>query len=284
MSALLREAATAIVLRPNLSQAGDGFEVLLVKRHRQSGFMPDAYVFPGGKVDDSDAMPWLPNCLDVANWDNDFVQAQAHGVAAVRELFEEAGVLAAKAAGVAPTSDKLAMWRQELSQKVVTWQQLAKREQLTVELKHWRYFAHWITPSMEPKRFDTRFFVIEMPARQEASPDGVEITSVIWRGPEQALREHAAGKLMLPPPTWYCLFELSLMRNMQDALDPSQTAKVAMILPKIAMQEQGLSVLMPWDAEYATAEGEGQPIPKSVLTFLPSRLVWHEVCWQPVSN
>jgi len=186
-----RPAATVILARPRPG----GPELMLLRRSGQAGFFPDAWVFPGGRVDPRDgevlcsgAVPGLPD------------DARAFAVAAVREAFEESGVwLGAGLAGVA--------LRQALNARELS---LPDAPGLRPDLSRLAWWSWWITPVVEPRRYDTRFFLACLDADEgaDASPDDAETVDLRWISADEALRAHAEGALPLAPPTWVTLMEL----------------------------------------------------------------------------
>src|SRR5688572_21056182 len=155
-----RPAATVVVIRE--VEGCDGFEVLMVRRHDNVAFMGGAYVFPGGRVDDGDqaAAEAYPPARDGASRFPDLTAGResVYRAAAVRELLEEVGL------------------RVEPSQLVP--------------------FAHWVTPDIETKRYDTRFFLIAMPQGQEPQHDDYEMTELRWLSPSGAIESCLAGDIM----------------------------------------------------------------------------------------
>lgn len=217
----VRDAATVIVLR------GSPLEVLLLRRHARSGFMGGAYVFPGGKVDPADRalVQQRPELLDRAQVIQptpgrplSLEDAAAHYLTAVRETAEESG--------------------------------------LQLDPLQLHYFAHWITPSFEPRRFDTRFFVALAPPGQEARADEREITDLRWETPKAALLAHEAGEIFLPPPTQLSLQELVGLPDLQAVLTILERRPITPILPKVSAQDGVFTILLPWDPDYASTEGE----------------------------
>src|SRR5205823_13066364 len=125
---------------------------------------------------------------------------------AIRELFEEAGVLITR--GPALTTDALAEWRRKLNANEATFAAMLQEERLEPDLARLHYWARWVTPSVEPKRFDARFYVAELPAGQTPSFDQKETVEEIWPTPAEAIARHASGALKLPPPQLRTLTEM----------------------------------------------------------------------------
>jgi 8-oxo-dGTP pyrophosphatase MutT (NUDIX family) len=204
-------AATVILVR----DADAAVEVLLLERRADSGFVPGAFVFPGGALDAADHDPSL------AGWCDGPTDARAsqelglpaggfaYRVAAVREAFEEAGVLLATDDAGAPCDgpwvDRLEGERVRLDEGATSLAALASSENLRFGTSRLRPFAHWITPEGAPRRYDTRFFVAPAPADQRATPCQREVVSAVWMTPAAALARSAGGDLPLILPTERCL-------------------------------------------------------------------------------
>lgn len=259
-----RDAATVVLLRP---QAGAA-EVFLVKRHGKSAFMGGAYVFPGGKLDDADrevaalvgeevanrcqaALDPTPGCT--------LSRDGAVGLfaAAARELFEEAGVLLVDGVtDVAP----YAGWRSKLQEGETTFAELLRSEGLTPSLDRLAYWSHWITPSLEKRRYDTRFFLVCLPEGQTPIHDRKETTEEVWLTASDALAAQARGEVFLPPPTQRTLEEIG-EGDAEGLIRRAHGRTVAAILPKIAFIDERITILLPWDPEYAATEGDALDVP-----------------------
>lgn len=201
-------------------------EIFMVKRHGASGFMAGAYVFPGGKVDpaeDISAIGAMPPLSKTPGRERTEAQERAIWAAAIRELSEEAGVKIARAEDLIP-------------------------------------WAHWITPSQEPKRFDTHFFLARMPADQTAAFDAHETTEGAWLSPKDAMARHERGELFLPPPTMFTLMELARFDTAEQAIAAARGRKIAPILPRVGSAGEELAIFLPWDPLYEATEGEALPI------------------------
>ncbi len=255
VSSGLRRAATVILLR----QADVDVEVFLLRRRKSATFMSGSFVFPGGIADDGEDDP---------------------RVTAARELFEEAGVLLV----TTPMSDDV---RLGLRARVLAGEPLAAllaEAGLALDLALLHDFAHWITPSAEPRRYDTRFFVAALPRGQQPRFDDHETVDEVWASPRAALGR--AGELALPPPQVHSLRELSGSRTIADALTVAAERSRAPhpIMPRLAPQPVGFALLLPWDPEYLTAgTGEALPMPDDhPLAAGPSRFVLEDRTWKNV--
>ncbi len=262
------EAATVVLLR----EASPGLETFLVRRHRASGFMAGAFVFPGGKFDATDESekllqatsegerarlaarlePTPPDALSPK-------RAVGLAIATVRELFEEAGVLLARRepGGQMLGDEDTRRWRQELLGGSLDFGTLVEREGLELALDHLEYWDHWITPSLEPRRFDTRFFLARLPTGQVAEIDDKETTEARWLGASAALAAHRGGELFLPPPTERTLEGLVGIDNFEAVAREAAQRVVAPILPKLHLEDGNATIIMPWDSDYAALPGEG---------------------------
>jgi len=260
VSTPLREAASVILLRRG-PKGGAPFEVFLLRRRKGASFMASAFVFPGGGAEGGED---ARTC-------------------AARELFEEAGVLLVReidrgdrfeddTLNTTLADDSPAFSIASLRKKVLAG---ANATELlsTYELRWWTDlltpWSHWITPSIEPKRFSARFFVCELPGGQKPSFDGDETVEDTWVSPADAIAR--AGELSLPPPQLRTMYELASLSSIQDVL---AAAKVRAeephpILPRLrtmAPGDKGPTLLLPWDPDYAEL-GTGESAP---LTYTPS--------------
>ncbi|HVT20584.1 MAG TPA: NUDIX hydrolase [Mycobacteriales bacterium] len=254
-----RHAATVIMLR----DGREGPEVYLLRRAASMAFAAGAFVFPGGSVDLRDED--LPDDAWVgrspADWANDLScderLARALVCAAVRETFEESGVLLAGPDGttvVADTSgddweaDRLALIDRSLSLA-----ELMQRRDLVVRADLLRAWTHWLTPEVEPRRFDTRFFVAALPEGQRTRDVGGEADRVAWMRPNAALEGNQRGEMMLMPPTLASLRDLTEFAAVDDVLAAAAGRTVTRILPKLLFDENDqLKFLLPHEPGYPT--------------------------------
>ncbi|MEX2549058.1 MAG: hypothetical protein WD638_02425 [Nitriliruptoraceae bacterium] len=217
----LRDAVTVILLR---AAAPGGIEVLLLERHGDSPFAPGALVFPGGKIDPEDGRldPARWRCTDLGIWRerlgaSNEETAVAMLVAAVRETFEEAGVLLAvredgRSLAEAPLpAQETATVRAAMAarDRAHDWRPWLEDEGLVLDLDALAMWSWWVTPQGLPRRYDTRFLVAAMPAGQDAAPDGVELTAMRWVRPEDALAAHGRAEARVMYPTRCTLEQLS---------------------------------------------------------------------------
>jgi 8-oxo-dGTP pyrophosphatase MutT (NUDIX family) len=185
-----------MLVRP---RAGAGLLVYLTRRSSRSRFMPDAYVFPGGTLDAADRSASAHARLygSVEGIEPEFA------IVALRELFEEAGVLIACDAAGNPASvdrERLALLRQELSEGIPL-ATLLEREQFFLDARELVYYSNWITPESEPLRFDAHFFIATAPEGQIAVADAVEVHDGAWFEPRDALARADRGELRIMFPT-----------------------------------------------------------------------------------
>ena len=251
-----RDAATVIILR----DSPGGLEVFLVKRHGLSDVLGGAYVFPGGKRDDSDAqldeslhLDQSASQLHAALAEPELAPQIAKGlfVAALREAFEECGVLFAQGAAQAECD---AMARQLKDGRMFNLALAEAHIRLhTLALAPW---SRWVTPKMpsiSSKRFDTRFFVAALPADQTASHDNVETTQSVWLKPREALQQYWRRDIELAPPQIMTLAQLSRFANVATVLAAARSAPPALIAPE-PFDEGGERVLTyPGDAWHSVA-------------------------------
>jgi 8-oxo-dGTP pyrophosphatase MutT (NUDIX family) len=208
-------AATILLVR----DTPGGLEVFMVKRHHQIDFISGALVFPGGKVDRSDSEAGLSEFSDGAVGWNESLRAL--GTAAIREAFEESGILLARdsATGDFVHESRLSMlepYRQALEKHETTLLELLRKERLRLALDQLVRFAHWITPDHMPKRFDTHFFIAPSPVGHAGRHDGRESVDSVWIGPEQAIADRKTWNVVFP--TKLNLMKLARSRTVADAL------------------------------------------------------------------
>lgn len=257
-----RAASTLVLMRDGAKGAP---EVLMVERSAEANFAPSAYVFPGGQLETADSTPLAAQlspglsaaqAAKVLQGANTDAEALGYHVAAIRETFEESGILLAHpGAGGAPMSaDALAKARTEMNQgglafldALAAWHWVLSTERLV-------YFAHWVTPEAVPKRFDTRFFLAAAPAGMQAAHDAQEVVSTRWITAADALDAAAAKRIHMIEPTVKNLERLAAFGSTQAALDGFSGQPVPRILPKLVVNPQGKRVIVfPWQPEYETA-------------------------------
>ena len=246
-----RLSATILLLRDD-----PDLQVLMVKRHYEIDFASGAYVFPGGKANDEDADPaWSANC------DGDFSgEEQAARVSAIREAYEESGIILARskanrgpdAALVgADVADALAPMRGAIDRREKSFLELIKENDLVLALDALVHFGHWITPTMMPKRFDTHFYLAATPPGQVAEQDGRETTEAVWVGPQDALDLEAADKATIIFPTRMNLGKLAETATTDAALSRFASEAVITVLPVIGKDDDGSPCLhIPKEAGY----------------------------------
>jgi len=188
----------------------------MLRRHANSAFMPGAYVFPGGVVEESDYAPEVERLCRGLTSDQAHTlipdvspaeKALGFFVAAIREAFEEAGILMASGESSCPLAvgpdlgARVAHHRGPVHRTPRLFASMLAEEGLEIAAGSLFYFAHWITPEASPIRFDARFFVAAAPVDQEASSDALETTDARWISPQALLEAHHRGDLYLPVPT-----------------------------------------------------------------------------------
>ncbi len=255
-----RDSATVVLLRERPGGAGAGIEAYMLRRAPSMKFAPGAYVFPGGSVDQRDAdrqVGWSgPAPADwAARLDVDEPLARALVCAAVRETFEESGVLlAGPTAGSVVEDTRGEEWeadRQSLLDRSLSLAELLQRRGLLLRSDLLRPWAHWITPEFEPRRFSTRFFVAELPAGQRARDISGEADHVVWEPPRRALEAYERGELTIMPPTAVTLLELASHDTVEGVLGEGDERDVNSRLPKMIVDEAGeVHLVLPDDPEY----------------------------------
>ncbi len=268
-----RPAATVMIVRDGPHTSAP-LEVLLLRRNPHADFVGGAHVFPGGAVDPDDGG------LRAERLSHGFTDEVASGtlglgsgglaywVAAVRECFEEAGLLLARHAdGEAVSfSDPLvarrfASHRAALNAREHSFLDVVESERLSLSVDALHYFAHWITPDGSPRRYDTRFFVAAAPEGQTPAPDAVETISDVWVRPTDALERHRAGEMELILPTISNLQAIGRFATAPQLLAAARAARrVPTVLPRVVRDEGGgVRLLLPGDPGYDDPAGAEDP-------------------------
>jgi recombination protein RecT len=237
-----KPAATAVLLR----DADAGPELLLLRRLRSAGFVPGAWVFPGGRVDAADAEPDLVRLLGPLPRGPE----PAYWLATVREVFEETGVLLARRPDGSLPSDAsadeaLAGWRHALLDGDATLLDVLRATATVPDVSRVVYCSHWITPVAEPRRYDTRFFLAELPRDQDATIDEREMSDAAWLRPADALRRFQAGELPMVFPTVKTIQRLAAYASVEAMLTAFRAMDVPPILPRLVRTKEGVGIVMP---------------------------------------
>jgi len=243
-------SATVLLLR----DGARGPEALLLRRHAGVAFAAGALVFPGGKVDAGDREP----CIPATGGDGLEAEERAHRLAAVREAFEEAGVLLTRGADRDfPTADRLAglaPWRGRLDRREATLGDFLRTEGLAADLAALVPLARWITPASNPRRFDTRFYAAAVPPGQAGAHDGRETVDSAWLRPADALSLADRGGAELVPATRANLMLAARGRTVADILALAAAHPKAPITPEVERGPDGLRVRIPAGAGYGVRE------------------------------
>jgi glyoxylase-like metal-dependent hydrolase (beta-lactamase superfamily II)/8-oxo-dGTP pyrophosphatase MutT (NUDIX family) len=270
-----RAAATLVVVR----DAPGGLQVLLLCRAERGDHNSGAWVFPGGTVDKTDAQ-WRGLCdgsddaatstrLGIAEGGLDYA------ITAIRECFEECGLLFARRAGalLGDDSARLAPWRAPLNAGERSLGEFCAAEGLRLAVDELAYFSHWLTPLGRAKRYDTRFFVAVAPAGQTAQHDGTEMVGMHWLRPADALARSDSLKLM--GPTRATLSAIGAFNDTAALMAYARGPRtVSLINPRIGAGSQGLRPVMPH--EHAWAEmGRIDPLGHGTASYeiVPGRAV-----------
>ncbi len=227
----------------------------MVTRHHKIDFASGAVVFPGGKVDpeDSDATARAA-CIGAEGLDD----AQlGFRVAAIREAFEETGVLlATEADGTELTGERVAglntSYAARLEKNDITMGELAAQENLKFDLTKLAAFAHWITPAVLAKRFDTPFYMARVPDAQseQASHDGIEAVESIWINPGEAVRKADAGEVTMVFATRLNLLKLDHARTVDEAMQQARASTPVIVTPKVYQKDGRRLIDIPAEAGF----------------------------------
>jgi 8-oxo-dGTP pyrophosphatase MutT (NUDIX family) len=254
MDAAARPAATVMLLR----DGPEGIEVFMVVRHHAMEFASGALVFPGGRVEESDYDLATGEC---PNPDGLNAEALAFRIAAIRETFEECGVLLARPLGSDRLIDAETLRRLEdqhraaLNAGSIGFDAVLGSEGLLPAPDLLVHFAHWITPAHQPKRYDTHFFLAEAPAEHLAVHDGGEAVDSIWIAPSRALADTEAGRFKLVFATAKNLEKLGRAATVEQAMRTARSATVITVQPKgIKLEGNKRLMRIPEEADYGGSE------------------------------
>lgn len=252
-----RASSAVMVVRDSAS----GLEVFMVRRVVQSEFMPDVYVFPGGSVqpDDLASEQEAGLCRQVAPGAADPAGRTALGVgaraAAIRELFEEAGVLLAyqdeRMLAINPGNlEQFAAYRRAFHERRGSLLTMAQTMGLVLATDRLHYFAHWVTPEGMPRRFDTHFFVTTAPEEQEAAHDRLETSDGLWIAPGEALARAGRDEFPIVFATIHQLHDLAAFGHVSELLQASSTTPVRTHAPVLVERDGQFHVHLPEDSEH----------------------------------
>jgi recombination protein RecT len=219
----ISDAATVIVGR----DTSEGLQVFMVRRNARAVFLPDQYVFPGGRVDEADRDA-AAGRLHGSAGDVD----PAYAMTAARETFEEAGLLFADRP--VPVA-KVAALRQAMHAGDIGFGDVLDRLDVSVDASQFRYFSRWITPQAElaTRRFDARFFVARAPEDQVAEADATEVLDGRWIAPAGALAANARGEINLIFPTIKHLERIAPYRTVDELLAFARTKPIVTVSPDV---------------------------------------------------
>jgi 8-oxo-dGTP pyrophosphatase MutT (NUDIX family) len=207
-----RPASTVIVLREGT--AGDPFEILMVRRNDTVAFMAGSYVFPGGRVDEADRPPQGQTLPGPTFYDLSAAEEAAYRTAAVRELQEEASV--------------------------------------SITVDDLNPYAHWVTPEIEIRRYDTRFWLARMPAGQVAKHDDSETTALEWLSPRAAIGRFERRELLLPPPTWTSIRQLAPRTSLDEVFAWARSRRIPRVMPGFTELNGEKMLTLPGDPLFPT--------------------------------
>jgi len=251
-SDLVRPSSTVVLARAGV---GDP-EVFIVRRHEQSSF-GSAHAFPGGVVDSVDA--------EVHDFCEGLSSAEANarlGVpdggldyysSAVRELFEEAGVLLADLSSV---DENISAVRDALNDGSLNWAEFVARNALSLHCSELNYISHWVTPPQEPKRYSTRFFLAKLPAGQNAVHCGGELTESCWATATEILAAERRGEITLIFPTLKTLESVARHRSLDSLMDWAESSVewgITSMVPVLIERDGKTEIVLPGDKNYPGA-------------------------------
>jgi 8-oxo-dGTP pyrophosphatase MutT (NUDIX family) len=245
----IKPAATILLLR----DAPD-FEVLMVKRHHQIDFASGALVFPGGKSHAGDHdLAWADHALGWGTFD---AEQRGLRIAAIREVFEEAGILLGRHEDGRAIGGECATLetRRKVDAGELPFLDVVRELGVSIDLSALTIFARWITPPLTPKRFDTWFYVAAAPDDQLAACDGRETVDAEWIAPKEVLRLAEAGERKVIFPTRMNVQLLAEAQSADDCVTRARDRRLVTVEPQIEDRPGGKVLVLPSDAGYGAVE------------------------------
>ncbi|MFN2447474.1 MAG: hypothetical protein ABR606_18055 [Vicinamibacterales bacterium] len=255
-----RAASTVVMVRPSLKAP---CEVLLVRRNDTAAFMAGAFVFPGGRVDEGDYLERPAGNSTGLESVRRFIdltaeEELAYRVAAIRELEEEAAILLARRDGHFVDRHVARDVRKLMNDSPGLFEALAKAS-LDVAVDALLPIAHWVTPELEARRYDTRFFLASMPEDQDAQHDAGETTEFMWVTPADAMARCRNAEIMLPPPTWTTLARLAPLANFGEVLAWARSISLVRVQPNLIREGDVTMLTLPGDPLHPPMAGWDPP-------------------------
>ena len=295
LSATIRKASTVILVR----KSRYSFEVYLLKRNVKSGFMGGYYVFPGGTLDseDNDKNTWVPHIdMDLKQIERQLGDDRlthtdliGFGIAAIRETLEECGVLLATGKNKSLKDyERIAHQRLEPGLPKTWFKDRILTQSWVLTFSQLYLWSHWITPQQMKTRFDTRFFVAQMPDGQTCLPDDRETQNGLWVKPQAALEQNLEETLALSPPTLATLTQLTKFETFEELMQalPNRTWGEP-IAPRVEITPYGPVILEPWDPLFDSNDAVNIKDPsKNVLApGLWFSRIWRDgTVWKPIGD
>src|SRR5277367_5583064 len=258
-TSVARPASTILLLRGNAHELDDkgheGIEVFMMVRHHEIEFSSGALVFPGGSVDaaDRDVIERPELYTGGEGYD---AAALSFKIAAIRETFEESGILLARPGGskdlveAKQAASIEASHRAAVSERKTTFLKVLIDSGMVLALDELVPYAHWVTPEGMPKRFDTWFFLAAAPPQQLGAHDGKESIDSLWLSPREALAGGESGRFKLPFPTARNLIKLGKQLSVKAALDDARGRPVVTVMPVMTSLNGGRQLRIPLEAGY----------------------------------
>jgi 8-oxo-dGTP pyrophosphatase MutT (NUDIX family) len=248
-----RPASTILLLRDAVARKE--IEVFMMVRHYEIDFNSGALVFPGGSVDKGDN-EIIANPALYSGGEGMEAGELSFRIAAIRETFEESGILLARPTGSKTLVDAgrageiETAHRTALCESKISFLNVLTETGMVLALDELVPYAHWITPEGMPKRFDTWFFLAAAPPEQLGAHDGKESTDSIWVSPREALEGGETGRFKLPFPTTRNLIKLGKQGSVKAALDDSRGKSVVTVTPVMTRTDAGRQLRIPLEAGY----------------------------------
>lgn len=237
------------VLKSRISPPTSNYRIFMVKRSSKSRFMASHYVFPGGIEEPQDRKSDAWREIFGNEIDNLSDEEFAHRITAIRETFEESGIqLFSKLLDSQLDEDELQDWRKKVHSDASQFLAFCKRFSVIPAINVLIPWSHWITPKQERWRYDTRFYLTSLNSlSQSILHCGLETVTSKWLAPEEALDLFEKQEIMLPPTTWYTLYEMTKFKTIEELLEQSGKRQIIPVEPELKIKDEQVIVALPGD-------------------------------------
>lgn len=243
-----KKASTVIIVTRTNQKLKQNYKIFMLKRSSESRFMPSAYVFPGGAIDDVDSSSEWNNLYKKLSKDQ---FPNTSKITGIREVFEESGILLFN--NLKNQIQDLKTWRDDVHKDSKKFLEFCEKYECVPDMNSLMLYSKWTGPKQEKRRYETDFYLTKIDVtNSEMIHDGKETTDSQWISPSEALESFENGKLFLAPPTWYTLQEMNQYNDIDDLLEFCKNRKVEQWEPTLSKVNDSIVVALPGDPLHET--------------------------------